>query len=190
MKAFNKIVISSLLSLAFTACGGGGGSSSDSHPALPVYSFNQVADFTNHNQCNNPNQNIGQIGIPGNTACPYQGEFNASYGGYQGYAFHYTVGVGFRIDFGWDYNDMCPEFGQRPIFQNGGFSHCTGVNPLFAQVIDDGFSHPNTGECTGDQLNPGITGCRSELRPMNAPNYNIPSGQQVNPIVVDPVVNI
>jgi len=187
MESLNKIMITSLLALAFTACGGGGSSSDDT--VLPVYPVNQVNEFTDYNQCNNPNQNIGQIGIPGNTACPYQGAFDVGFG-YQGYAFHYTAGVGFRIDFGWDYNDMCPEIGQRPIFENGGFSHCTGVNPLFAQVDTYGFTQPNTGECTGDQLNPGVTGCRSQLRPMNTPNYYIPPVQQPSSVVIDPVLNI
>ena len=180
-------MISSLLALTFTACGGGG--SANDQQNLPVIPTTQVNAFTNQNQCSNPHQNIGQIGIPGNTACPYQGGFDASIG-YQGYAFHYEIGVGFRIDFGWDYNDMCPQIGQRPIFQNGGFSHCTGVNPLFAQVDEHRFSQPNTGECAGDQLNPGITGCRSQLRPMSAPNYHPPSSQQLTPVVIDPVLNI
>lgn len=187
MTSLNKIMISGFLAFAFTACGGG--SSSKSQPVLPVTPTTEVLAFTNATDCSNPSLNVGQIGIPGNTACPYKGAFSVQ-DGYQGYAFHYQIGVGFRIDFGWDYNDMCPQIGQRPIFQNGGFSHCTAVNPLFAQVDASGLTQPNTGECTGDQLNPDVTGCRAQLKPMHVPNYSIHPSQQPSPVVVDPVLNI
>lgn len=190
MQKLNRVMILSLIALAFTACGGGSSSKNVKPASIPALPTTQVPQFTNLTQCQNPNLNIGgQVGIPGNTACPYQGSFNAQLG-YQGYAFHYSVGVGFRIDFGWDYNDMCPQIGQRPVFQNGGFSHCTSVNPLFAQVDEVWYSQPNTGECAGDQLNPEVTGCRSDLKPIQVPHYNIPPSQQLNPAPIDPVLTI
>jgi len=187
MKAVKKIIVISLCALALSACGGS--NSSETSQTLPVTPVSLVPSFTNHDQCANPNLNIGQIGIPGNTACPYQGAYNPNIG-YQGYAFHYQVGVGFRIDFGWDYNDMCPQIGQRPIFQNGGFSHCTGVNPLFAQVDEEWYSQPNTGECAGDQLNTAVTRCRAQLQPMHVPAYSNFAAPQVQPTPVDPVLDL
>ncbi len=116
-------------------------------------------------------QNV-PVGIQGNTACPYLGQYNAQQG-YQGYSVQYSAsyGIGFYIDFGWEYNDMCPEVGQLPVFQDGRFDHCSSVNSDFAQTDFRGFTQPNTGECTGDQLDMSITGCRPQLRPSD-PRYN------------------
>ncbi len=105
------------------------------------------------------------VGIPGNLDCPYLGEYDPSLG-YQPYAIvHGSIGVGFHIDFGWHYKDMCPKVGQLPVFQNGSFSHCSSVNPAFAQVDFHGFTQPNVGECAGEQYNMDITGCRPSLNP-------------------------
>jgi len=187
MKALNKIIVSSLFALAFTACGDS--SSSGEQITLPVVPNTEVTEFTDHQQCEDIYQNVQNVGIPGNTACPYKGAYNTNLG-YQSYAFHYEVGIGFRIDFGWDYNDMCPEIGQRPIFQNGGFSHCSSVNPLFAQVDEVYYSQPNTGECAGDQLNTAVTGCAADLQPIAVPHFNTRPAPEVTPAATSPVLSI
>jgi len=154
MKALSKILVLSLTALAFTAC-----------PGKSKKSTARVQPFNNPTQCQNFNLNVGgQIGIPGNTACPYQGAYDSNFG-YQGYAFHFEAGIGFSLDFDWSYNELCPEVGQRPIFQNGQFSHCSGVNPLLVQTDEFDRSRVTVGACAGDQFNPDITGCRAQLRP-------------------------
>ncbi|MGH1467632.1 MAG: hypothetical protein ACRBBP_01970 [Bdellovibrionales bacterium] len=153
--SFKKLSITaSLLLLSLfnlTGCPG------DSSPA------SDTTTYTDPVECDN--QTL-PVGIIGNTACPYQGAYDPNLG-YQSYSIQFSgsVGIGFYIDFGWDYSDMCPQVGQLPVFQNGSFSHCSGVNPTFAQTDFRGFTQPNTGECTGEQYNMEITGCRANLRP-------------------------
>ncbi len=113
------------------------------------------------------------VGVHGNVDCPYQGEITPD-GKLQPYAIHYSgsVGVGFYIDFGWDYEDQCPQDGQLPVFQNGQFSHCSDVNPAYPRT-DFGSGHRanNMGECAGEQYNMNLTGCRPNLNP-SQPQYN------------------
>ena len=165
MKTLNKIFVFSLIALALAAC-----------PGKSSKKKTRVEAFNNPIQCQDHRLNVGgQIGIPGNTACPYQGAYDPNRG-YQGYGFHFEAGIGFSLDFDWAYNDLCPEIGQRPIFQNGQFSRCTSVNPLFVQRDPLDPSRQTVGECAGEQFNPDITGCRAQLRPMNSirPNFNQP----------------
>lgn len=116
-------------------------------------------------------QNI-PVGIQGNSACPYLGEIDQN-GNLQSYALHYSgsIGIGFEIDFGWDYEDECPQDGQLPVFENGRFSYCTGVNPAFARTDFTNHQANNMGECAGEQYNMQATGCRPNLRPSQA-QYN------------------
>lgn len=165
MTTLNKILILSLTALTLTAC-----SDSSSKSKARVQTFNNPV------QCQDFRLNVGgQVGIPGNTACPYQGAYDPNRG-YQGYGFNFEFGIGFSLDFDWSYNDLCPQIGQRPIFQSGQFSHCTSVNPLFVQTDEFNRSRQTVGECAGEQFNPDITGCRAQLRPMNSigPNFNQP----------------
>lgn len=114
------------------------------------------------------------VGIPGNKDCPYKGDYDPNLG-YQGYAIYYetsaSIGVGFYIDFGWTYNDLCPKVGDLPIFQNGSFSHCESVNPTYAQTDYQGYTQPNTGECLGDQYMSGLTGCEPTFQPSHNTFY-------------------
>lgn len=160
-KVIKRNLVLSLLALSLLSLTGcGEDSSSTKEPVKP---------YSNAIECNG--QKV-PVGIKGNTACPYLGQYNAQQG-YQGYSVQYSAsyGIGFYIDFGWEYNDMCPEVGQLPVFQDGRFDHCSSVNPVFAQTDFKGFTQPNTGECAGDQLDMSITGCRPQLRP-SEPLYN------------------
>ncbi len=156
IRSFEKFSLSlTVLFLSFlslTGCSGPG--SSDGTAKI----------YTNPTQCNNQNF---PVGLPGNIDCPYLGEYDPNRG-YQPYAIIHKsigIGVGFYIDFGWHYKDMCPKVGQLPVFQNGSFDYCSSVNPTFAQTDFLGFTQPNTGECTGEQYNPEITGCLPSLEP-------------------------
>lgn len=123
---------------------------------------NKPATYHNPLECSNQ---VVPAGIPGNTACPYQGEYDPNRG-YQPYSVQYSAGIsfGFYIDFGWDYKDMCPQDGQLPIFENGQFSRCSSVNPNFAGPFY-GYSNRTMGECAGDQYSMDVTGCRPSLQP-------------------------
>lgn len=160
-----KILLSLLVLsvLGLTGCGENKSSTNNTESNTGVVSYYDLAEC---------NAQTLPIGIPGNTACPYKGLYDSE-NGYQAYSIQYSasIGVGFYIDFGWHYEDMCPQVGQLPIFQNGSFSHCSSVNPVFAQTDFVGFTQPNTGECTGDQYNMEITGCRPSLQP-STPLYN------------------
>lgn len=150
------ILLLSIISLLLTACPDDGGDINNTYTPVPVYH--------DANECSQLNYNIG---IPGNEACPYQGAFDPQFG-YQTAAIHYSAsyGVGFKIDFGWDYRDNCPTPGQLPVFVDGTLSHCEQVNPTYAQR-----DYTNTGECAGDQYNAGLTGCRPNLQPGTGPGY-------------------
>jgi hypothetical protein len=118
---------------------------------------------TYHNPLECESQHL-PVGIQGNSACPYLGEFD-DHLGYQSFAIQYNVGVGFKIDFGWEYNDMCPQDGQLPVFEFGKFSHCSSVNPNFAGPFK-GYTNRSMGECAGEQYSPEITGCLDDIRLM------------------------
>jgi len=102
------------------------------------------------------------IGIKGNRACPYQGDYDPQ-AGYQQASisyeseFRFRVGLGYRIDFGWD-NDWqaeCPGPGQIPVFVNGRFNHCVNSNPSYSSPYDGS----NTSTCAGSNYNPTVTNC-------------------------------
>lgn len=144
-----------LLNLLLTACPDDGNNANTTN-------YTPVTPYNDPYECD---QLTYDIGIPGNEACPYKGEFDP-YLGYQTAAIYYSFGVSFKIDFGWDYRDNCPTPGQLPIFKNGTLVRCDQVNPTYAQ---DDYTH--TGECTGDQYNAGLTGCRPNLQPGPGPGY-------------------
>lgn len=150
-----SLILLSLLTLA--GCSDGGSSTS-----TPSTYSDEVA-------CQN--QNV-PVGIPGNSVCPYLGEYDSTKG-YQPFALHYSasVGAGFVIDFGWDYEDECPEEGQLAVYENGRFSYCTDVNPIFARTDFGGNNANNFAECAGEQYNMAITGCGANLKP-SQPQYS------------------
>lgn len=160
------IKITALLSFSFfTACGDGGSNQVTTVP--------EPDSYTDYEECRQRN-NLG-IGIPGNTACPYQGEYDPNRG-YQGFAiqasagFRFELGIGFRIDFGWNnqWEELCPHPGQVPVFMYESFSHCIYANPTYGRDDD----YINTSSCTGSQFNPEITGCTpSGVRPTGGNGY-------------------
>lgn len=155
-----KLIISLLfVSLsALTGCSDSGSKSKVTEPA------------TYHNPLECQNQAV-PVGIPGNTACPYQGAFDPSLG-YQPYSIQYQAGIGagFLIDFGWQYRDLCPQDGQLSVFENGEFSHCSDVNPYFAGPFQ-GYTNRSMAECAGEQYSIDLTGCRAELQPTQPVQY-------------------
>ena len=160
MKTLFKINLLLAFSL-LVACGEGGSSSPEPN------------SYTNFNECQyNNNLNIG---IQGNSACPYQGAYDPNLG-YQGIAiqakagFNFEMGVGFNIDFGWNnqWEALCPYPGEVPVFMYDSFSHCINANPTYGRS-DDGI---NTSSCTGSQFNPQVTGCTpTGIRPRGGDGY-------------------
>lgn len=143
MKGFFALLIVLTGTVFLTACGDDDGPS-----AATVYS--------DPNEC--ANQVIPGVGIPGNAACPYQGSYDSKQG-YQGFAVHFGAYVGFKIDFGWNYNDQCPQSGELPIYRFGEFIGCQVVNSNFSRYDPIFYAEPNIGECSGKQWNPQLTGC-------------------------------
>jgi len=153
MKNFRALLALISLSLVLTACG--------DDPARRVTTQDpEPNSYYDPAECAERNQ-YG-VGIRGNAACPYQGEYD-SYHGYQDYTvsfesqLDFNLGVGYRIDFGWDndWENVCPVPGQIPVFVNGRFNHCDTANPAYADQNDG----TNTSACVGSQYNPTVTGC-------------------------------
>ncbi len=143
MKHLIKIlVLGAFSSLLLTACGDSSSSG------------RKTTTRSNKADCYDQDYDTGIIG---NEYCPYRGNYDPNYG-YQAYAVGYSAHFGVYVDFGWNYNDMCPA-GEVPVLNNGDFSYCMAVNPNYAQTDLTYYSAPNAGECAGKQWNTHVTGC-------------------------------
>ena len=153
MKTFKNLLVFSLMCVGLVACGNSA-------------SLNEATQNPEPNSYYDPAEcdrlNRYGVGIKGNSACPYKGNYN-SQKGYEEYSVSYesqldfNLGVGYRIDFGWDndWENVCSTPGQIPVFVNGRFNHCDMANPSYADP-DDG---TNTSSCAGSQYHPRLTRC-------------------------------
>lgn len=155
MKRLVQLLALSFLCLNLMACGDEGARSSDvtSQDLSP-------GSYYDPDECDR--FDTFGIGIRGNSACPYRGQFDPNQGYQQAsisYAseFNFRVGLGYRIDFGWDndWQDACPGPGEIPVFVSGRFNHCVNSNPSFASPHDGS----NTSACAGSNFNPTVTNC-------------------------------
>ena len=152
MKNLKSLLILSSMGLSLIACGDNSNLSTTKYPKPNSYYDLEECRSLNHHG----------VGIRGNSACPYKGDYDEQRG-YQKYSISHSsqldfnLGLGYRIDFGWDndWETICNVPGQIPVFVNGRFNHCDMANPSYADP-DDG---TNTSACAGSQYNPRLTRC-------------------------------
>lgn len=133
-----KIIFMGFMALNLVACGDDGG-------GFKANSSGYGSHYANSREaCYDQKYNVG---IVGNTYCPYQGGY--ANGRYEAFA-QIEVGAAIYLDFGFQYNDACPA-GSVPVYENQyGQLRLKRCDRIGNDFVDNFFyAHHNTSSCNG-----------------------------------------